>query len=209
MITFDCYNNVRAIHLPPGAANIGGSCDFMTKACKENCGYRINRLELDVYRNFMNMSPLTLALGIRKELNHYDCRILTWFATGDCPEMLTDKIAFIIDWLAEEGFVQCGFTRNTVLWERLLPLANVTLGLTVEDHKEAEIVSEKGLVAVPDYASWTVTLYKKAKAYFNCGGGWGISCGANFVTINASAEEIYPEDCGQCYDNKRGCFTWN
>ncbi len=207
-ITFDCYNNVRAIHFPPGEINSGGSCDFTTKACRKHCGYKINQFELETYRTFMSMSPLSIALEIRDELQRYDCRMLSWFATGDCPEILTDKIAFIFDFLQEEGFIQCGFTRNQVLWERLLPLADIALGLTVENHRAAVLLSAKGLVAVPDYASWTVTLYKKAKAFFNCGGGYGIGgCGANFVTINASTEEIYPEDCGLCHANKRGCFT--
>ncbi len=200
MITFECYNNVRAVHLPPRE-----TCDFMTKKCKAHCGYRVNRFEEDVFEELKIESASNIKLKIRDELREYKCKMLSWFATGDCPEDMTDKITTIIDWLAEEGFIQCGFTRNKRLWENLLPLNNVTLGLTVEDHNKAKRMSDRGLISVPDYDSWTVTLYKEGSSIYNCGGGFGTTCGEGFVITKAS--EVYPEDCGQCYDNSRGCFN--
>jgi hypothetical protein len=205
VVTFECYTNVRAIYLPPGRSLDGGSCDFMTEECALNCGYKKNKLEELNLEVFRECSPLQLGLEIRKELKEYDCKILSWFATGDCPYDLTDKVYSIMDWLADEGFIQCGFTRNVELWERLLPLKDITLGLTVEDEEWAKRISKKGLVSVPDYNTWTVTLYKDTKPYFNCGGGFGTTCGENFVITKA--EEIYPEDCGKCYERKRGCFV--
>lgn len=193
MITFDCYDNVRAIYF---------RCDFVTKKCRANCGYKVNKFEEDVFKI---ESASNIKLRIRDELRKYDCKILHWFATGDCPEDMTGKITSIMDWLSEEGFVQCGFTRNKKLWENVSPLRNIQLALTTESHKKAEKLSEDGLTSVPDYDSYTIRLYKKGKPIYSCGALFGTMCGENFVITQTS--EVYPEDCGQCYDNDRGCFN--
>ncbi len=180
------------------------SCDFMTMECADNCGYQVNEFEMAVLKKFLLDSASNIKLKIRDELRQHDCKIVTWFATGDCLDTLTDKTTEIMDWLSEEGFIQCGFTRNKQLWANTLTMNNVELGLTVEDEKTAEMTSKRGLVAVPDYTSWTVKLYKGGRGYFSCGGGFSGGCGAGFFTING---EIYPEDCGMCHDNSRGCFS--
>ncbi len=199
MITFECYNNVRAIHFPPRQ-----TCDFMTAKCRKHCGYKANAFEYNVFKSFKDIDAQYLIDMIAAELQITKCNILTWFATGDCPKVMTEKISIIMTALEASGFIQCGFTRNRVLWDFSQWLPNARLGLTVEDEATAIKLSEEGLISLPDYDSWSITLFQKRKAMYNCGGGFGTTCGEAFVI--PKAEEVYPEDCGQCYTAKRGCF---
>ncbi len=199
MITIGCHENVRAIHLPPGATNSGGSCDYMTKACKEYCVCQINQYELDVYNTLINVDAKEIAIRIRTEMIDTDCNILSWFATGDCPETLTGKISNIIYMLSKEGCIQCGFTRNSVLWERLLPLANTKIALTVEDPVEALSMSRLGMVGMPYYKQGVVEIMSRKRRRLTF-------CGENFVVIKGEKEEVYPEDCGNCHKERIGCF---
>lgn len=206
-ITFDCYENVRAVHFPPGLPEDGGSCEFTTKRCREECNYKINSFEKQVFADMTHEREIDLKVKIRYELDRFNCRILSWFATGDCPKSMTDKITSIMDWLSEEGYIQCGFTRNQQLWANILTMNNVRLGLTVEDHEKAEKLSKRGLVSVPNYDEWTTDIYVKGSRIFNCGGGFGTTCGEGYVIEDAPIEKVYSEDCGHCYKGNRGCFT--
>jgi hypothetical protein len=177
----------------------------MTRKCKVHCGFKVNQFEIDALASLNRFRHEVLVKRIGAELKKENCNILTWFAVGDCPESLTGKITSVMAGLSLNGVVQCGFTRNETLWKHSHFFDNVTLGLTVENEKRAIELSEEGLVSVPDYSSWTITLYKKMKPIYNCGGGFGTTCGENFVITKA--EEIHPEDCGKCYEGKRGCFV--
>jgi hypothetical protein len=176
----------------------------MTAKCKKHCSYKVNAFETKVFDCFGVWGKQELADTIKSELQTTGCDILTWFATGDCPEAMTGKITVIMALIEEAGFIQCGFTRNRKLWKWSQNLPNTRLGLTVESKVKAIKLSEEGLISLPDYDSWTITLFQRGKAKYNCGGGFGATCGEAFVI--PMAEEVYPEDCGQCYTAKRGCF---
>lgn len=193
------YNDRSEVVLPPGPRGQGGSCDFMTATCAKECHLKSNRFQKAAFDAFKSDTAYGLFDRIQGEAK---AKQIEWFVTGDCPASLTNKVAEIIYLLHGAGFIQSGFTRNVLLWEKVSQ-SHCRLALTVEDKEQAHYWSFKGLTAIPQYDSWRSEIILNGKSIYLCGGGIVI-CGSGFVEESG---EIYPEDCVLCAENTRGCFA--
>ncbi len=203
------FSGVKAIFFPVGKPP-RGTCEFSTDKCLTNCaafknadlkniiGYRAKKHTLDYFKK---ESVFKICDKIIEELSDMDERILYWFASGDCPKSLQGKIINIIHHLIVEGIIQLGFTRNECLWEKTQSVSisylGVHLAFTVESTKEArEKQIFRGLVAVPNYKTSKISLYK-ANLYSG-------SCGES----RKRYDELRHEDnCMECYQKEIGCFA--
>ncbi len=195
------YSRDFAVYFPPGKLKDGGSCEFMTPKCEKSCGLMANSYEKRVFFAFRNHTVKLLSSEILKQLNDEGHNQFHWFAAGDCPKILTDKILQVINILADKGIIQNGFTRNIKLWKACLKIKNTRIALTVESRRNAKQMSAHGLVSLPDYKSEYTYIYIQGSKVTMCGGG--ITCGSGFV----EDDEVYPEDCTLCCEDSRGCFT--
>lgn len=198
------YQSTRAgsINFPPRK-----TCEFATEKCLKECILQSNSFEEATFRYFIGHSSEHIAKQIAEELNRYSYQVLSWFPeAGDCPIELTEKILKAMEILSKENYIQCGFTRNSLLWSQSHIIPNTRLALSVENEKEAYNKSADGLVSLPDYKTWQVKLLYHATDLCLCGNGFIIPlCGMGFVQTE---EESTEEDCGLCYEKKVGCFAF-
>ncbi len=198
---------VGAIYFPVGKLKKGGTCQFATARCIKACGLETNKAVDDVYKFFQSKPVGIICEQILKDLYYFPRKVLYWFASGDCPSKLEDKIILIMKALLTQGISQNGFTRNKSLWEKALKLNKIRLALTIESKEEALKIKTKGLIAVPNWACWKADIYewvkKEKKTYHHggCGGGWYT------YKTKEGREKVSVEDCGICHDKKIGCFT--
>lgn len=139
---------------------------------------------------------LLVITRIKKELDKLKSPVLFWFASGDCPPKHTGRVLKLMKSLSDFGVVQQGFTRNRDLWDKVRDIPNNFLVLTTESLKEAEMLSKKGVVAVPDYRDGRIALYRNERHYGGCGADW------------FEFDEVCREaDCLACYQQNMGCYT--
>jgi hypothetical protein len=122
------FANVMGLYFPVGKLQDGGTCEFATKTCLKECialkngtpeniiGYKSKE---EIYHFFIENEAEIIVKQIIIELIESKCKILNWFASGDCPKDLTQKIFEIIKSLNKSGIVQNGFTRNIQLIKRI------------------------------------------------------------------------------------------
>ncbi len=177
----------------------------MTKKCQVHCALKPNRIQKETCDYIKNHEATVSTLKIEKELRETECDMLTWFSAGDCPKSMTEKVASIMKGLSTAGITQCGFTRNKKLWIKSQEMNNIKLCLTVENKERARKLCKDGLVSVPNYQEWTVSIYHRKERIAGCGGGF--TCGGDYVITEADSREIFPEDCGLCNQFSRGCFV--
>ncbi len=199
MIEKILYNSgvgrLPSIFFPSGKIKDGGSCSFATPICLKFCeSSKANQKEKDIFKYITTADSLEVFHKILNELG--EDKLLYWFASGDCPPKHKQRIASLIKALAERDIIQLGFTRNKKLWETLVDVSNCYIILTIEDKKEAEKISNDRIVAVPDYKEGKVNLYKNGFHYGGCGADW-----YEFEDI------ICENDCRECYEVSRGCFS--
>ena len=120
------FANVMGIFFPVGRLKDNGTCEFATNECLKNCIAIKNKKECigytskeNIYQFFQNENVTNICIQLCLELDRNNCNIIAWFASGDCPSYMTDKIVKIIEKLQERKIVQCGFTRNINLWEKI------------------------------------------------------------------------------------------
>ena len=210
-------NYVAGIFFPIGRLETGGTCQYASDRCLEEC-YGLNKhydVTVDIseddkqqiYKFIIEKSLLTICTAIITEMEGMQAKILSWFCTGDCPDKDIDKIWEIIRLLEQEGIIQNGFTRNIDFYHAVHNLAPHIV-LTVEskdiDDTPESIDPENGLWAIPDYGKGEVKLYQGTLAYKKEYG----SCGWHTTKIiKADLKEIeIATNCYGCYKQKIGCF---
>lgn len=211
---------VATIYFPPGRPKNGGTCEFATDKCLDRCPSDVNpnALEKAVYTEFVTKPAVELVQRIHMELLDLNKLVLQWFGWGDCPNKLTEKVAWIILKLKGEGVIQCGFTRNKALWRKLASDRSIRIGLTVENKQDVLDYCEIGLVSVPDYKRGTVQLYSGVQRIEigteervvahrgpHCGDRWMTT--ENVPIHEAKAHQIREADCSKCAASSMGCFS--
>ncbi len=211
---------VPSIFFPAGEPAKGGTCEFASPICLERCPSDTapNALEKWIYQQFRERRADEMASAILMELLDRNELFLQWFAWGDCPSAMTEKITWIITKLKEAKVVQCGFTRNIALWKKVRRI--IYMGLTVEDENKVVDYCEHGLVGCPDYEIGKVRIYHGTMevkigstvipAHRSSGG-----CGGSWVEeyeepeYEAQPDRIFEANCIMCSKRKRGCFAYN
>ncbi|MCK5018134.1 MAG: hypothetical protein KAS32_13840 [Candidatus Peribacteraceae bacterium] len=194
------------IFFPPGKPKDGGTCEFATRKCLNNCVLKVNEPTKQTYRCFVDYSVGEIVGEIMREMSYYPNKFITWFVSGDCPRELEDKIAEVMKCLSRQEIVQHGFTRNKSLWRKIRGIHKLTLCLTVENLTKASKEKEGDYIVVPDYKTERVDIFKLKDSEYtysgSCGSGWVKTP----VTQSWDAFDVSEEDCGLCYKNKKGCF---
>ncbi len=207
---------VPSIFFPPGKPRKGGTCEFSTRKCRSRCpsDCQSTNVERGVLKLFKETPASELVVRLYDELLDGGKLFLQWFAWGDCPRSMTEKIVFLMLELKKKGVVQCGFTRNRPLWNKVC--GAIRLALTVEKMSQVEALCAVGVVAVPNYKTGCVSIYRslhtktahKLKHPYStgeCGGGW-VTWGETSCT-DAPVEALFEQNCILCHKNQRGCFT--
>lgn len=188
------------LSFPAGMVKDGGSCEFATATCLRFCKLQKTSIEKNAIKVLQKCQTEDIVRKIKKELIKDRSKLLHWFGSGDCPTALTDKVFSIIKRLDRDGVPQNGFTRNQQLWQ-LMSKTKIPFALSVDNKKVALKMQHIGLVSNPNYDQWSVDLMYKNQQTYLCGGGGG--CGEGNLEVSG---EIYPEDCQECWENRRGCF---
>jgi hypothetical protein len=209
------FANVMGLHFPVGKLEDGGTCQFITDKCYEECccnylpdvtmGVEI-KIKKKVYRYFLDNSPEKVAKQMAKELSEADCNILSWFASGDCPSMLTNKFHSVVKILDKSNIIQTGFTRNKTLWKKCKQLSpSCKVLFTIEDIKDTD---DDGLYSLPNYEIGAIDIVhiadKKTGRFITvgCGGGYY----EHQKKIMGKDNSHLKLDCRACYKDKTGCF---
>lgn len=212
---FSLDGKVSGIYFPTGKK---ATCEFASKNCLIHC-FAISRSKdknkiaveelKKVYQFFKENKSTIIAGYILKELNDNKIKMLHWFVSGDCTESDEDRIISVIEILADENIIQCGFTRNKSFWDKANNLKRfhkeflhflkhkplITFALTVEEKSKAIDISLDGLVSFPNFKNGTFDLYKNRRITTGC------STRDRIEKINTDA------NCLKCYFNAIGCFT--
>ena len=188
---------ISRIYFPSGKIKDGGTCSFATKKCLKECGSSTTNVrEKYVYAFISQKNIFEICSRIYEEYIKSKTKLLQWFESGDCPKKDTNRIIEIIELLSKQKIPQFGFTRNRKLWEKVNEFDNVNFVLSVENRTRAENLSEKGCIAVPNYKTGKIKLYKSLEYVGSCGGAW------------YELEDVVLENnCYKCYEKNRGCFS--
>jgi len=212
------YAGVMGLFFPIGRLENGGTCEFATPTCLKKCcvkhkghGTKIGfDRKNEIYQFFLNNSVDKIKSKILKELRENNCKIFTWFSSGDCPTFLTSKYYFIIKGLVEKDIIQTGVTRNTELWKKCQPFSpyNCKVLLTVEKINDViNFPKKSGLYSIPNYKKGIIDIYNiELNMTYKYGG-----CGGRYYEyhIKNKEKEIPHQklDCTVCWEKKIGCFT--
>lgn len=197
-------SDIPSVYFPIGKPEDGGTCEFATRKCIEYCpsGQVINDHEKHALAYFKRYTAGTVFKRLIKNFESlaaipYNARMIQWFAWGDCPSDLTGKIAEIILRIRDEGIPQYGFTRNKMLWEMIPSSDFLSMGLSIDNLKEAKEVSiESGkMTAHPDFKSGYAEMISNGKIVARCNGWWCIT-----------EVETRTSNCGKCLTEKTGCY---
>jgi len=120
------FANVMGLMFPLGRLEDGGTCEFATPKCHDECCACNLDIEMgieftvrrNIFNYFLDNRPEDVAAKMLGELKRGKCKIFTWFASGDCPSFLTEKFFAVVKGLDDAKIIQTGFTRNEDLWEK-------------------------------------------------------------------------------------------
>lgn len=229
---FRCSSSIFSV----GKIADSGTCEFATDECLIKCaaisnGTNENKIPFKtkekIFHYFRDKPTLKICNKIIKELQKCDHPILYWFASGDCPSTMTEKIASIIDLLDENGIRQCGFTRNEELM-KLISNNNCNIVLTVENEGQITRLREYvRLFGVPNYESGDVDIYKieeetsAPSVSYSCGQSFGCSSSTDFnSSLTLRTRNVHRghttftnkliekhHNCRKCFDDHKGCFS--
>ena len=178
------FSGIRAIFLPVGKPPVG-TCEFASDVCLSCCasfgGQNVLGVDCKEHalRFLMNSESVEITSKIRSEAT-----AVYWFASGDCPSSLGEKLAEVILLLSDLGINQNGFTRNVSFWNKVRHFSNIVL--TIEAPKKSDGVGF--LMAVPNYETGAVSVYFDRSLVMECFGDCTYRC-------------------DQCIEEKKGCFT--
>jgi hypothetical protein len=206
------YANVMGLFFPVGPLEKGGTCEFATKTCHEECcacqldmgmGVEVS-LKQEIYERIENISPEAIAEDIIAELKEAKCEILTWFSSGDCPSILTKRFFWLAGFLDARGIIQTGITRNKALWQKCKQLSSrAKVLLTIEKVDDS---LERGIYSLPDYKTGAISIVEvglgPVRISAGCGGGY-YEDHVKILGIDTSHLKL---DCKACHRNKTGCF---
>ncbi len=206
------FANVMGLYFPVGKLSEHGTCQFSTPTCIEECcachldtGLGIERkIKEDIYQYFLDNEFVIILKKIVSELRKADCNILTWFASGDCTSIITDRFYQVVKGLDLLGIIQTGITRNISLWKRCQDLSEkAKILLTIEKVSDD---MEPGLYSLPDYKCGVISIVTvgigKVHIAAGCGGGYY----EYKMKILETDKTHLKLDCKACYANKTGCF---
>lgn len=223
--------NYGSICFPYGRSENGGSCEFATKKCLEECSERCLEMKWfkEVLEFFETQDTLLIYKRIIKEMKDNDFKLLFWFDCGDCPKALTSKVLTIIKQLNEDEMIQLGYTRNKGLWSEVKKIKGIPFMLTVENESQIKV---KGYYAIPDYKTERVQIINYKDVTVSVGGGYHVCGGGTVYNVeevvkkvdvalcsndrsNTSLMEIdvgkkgkiTEANCWYCYKDKIGCFN--
>lgn len=218
------FSGVAGIFFPVGKLKNGGTCEFSTEICLDECAAFKNatkdniipyEIKLRIY-NEISKNPIGEIISqILTELDDLKTNILYWFASGDCPKKLTKKLAMLIIKLSKEHvIIQQGFTRNKELWRRVRKEEDVRLCLTVENGKiKNEDKAEGALFAIPDYSTGGVKILgynyyiSNPRFEYQCPGLYQKPYKNPIHTGYESKKLKLGNSCKICYEKKIGCHT--
>lgn len=204
------FSEVAGIFFPVGKLDEGGTCEFASEKCLKVCAAfknatETNKIDYEAkYSAFVDITQRdthSIIWKIAKEVKELNSDILYWYASGDCPSEFTSRIAHIIEGLSYIIPAQIGFTRNQELWEKTNRLDNVRIALTLEKPYKSKLqsMSSLGTIAIPNYNTGNISLYRCTQSY--------TSCGAGIVYVKKLGETIKKKaDCNNCLKEKIGCF---
>jgi len=216
------------IYFPVGTIEEGGSCEFSSVKCRKECIAFKNigkntkiipyKDKKEVYDFFCRESVSTIVRKLLSELEENSDNILSWFASGDCPSFLTKKISQVMMRLLKLDVIQCGFTRNIELYNRLYRKKEILYGgdtfsfisdlrvvLTVENKENIKeigtgVENEKILIAIPNYKNGKSEIFIHQFDFDP-----QYCCYSNNESTTLVSEENY--NCKECYEKKIGCFV--
>jgi hypothetical protein len=124
--------------------------------------------------------------------------MIQWYAWGDCPPDMTEKIIDIMLSLRDAGVPQYGFTRNIALWDAIPKEDRLNIGLTFENLDEAKSVSISSgkMTACPDFNKGYAQMIFGGEITASCNGWW---CITDLETRNS--------DCSVCMRIGSGCYS--
>jgi len=218
------FANVMGIFFPVGKLKNGGTCEFATERClKECCAIHPGKageikleIKKEIYKFFCKVDENSIVFKILGELATNECKILTWFVSGDCPSELTNKFYNIVRKLDEIGIIQTGFTRNKELWKSLhinIYNTNYKVLLTIENTEEIDNLYPRigsdysyWLFSMPNYEKGCIDIYyietKHVHISSGCGGGYY----EDHVVKKEKVKSHLELDCKNCFEKKLGCF---
>jgi len=206
------FSGVAGIYFPVGKLTEGGTCEFASEKCLEVCAAfknatDTNKIAYDtkckIFTDITRCEAKNVIYKIAKEIKEMQMEVLYWFPSGDCPNEFTERITNIIEGLSFIIPEQIGFTRNQELWEKTnrLQLDNVRLALTLEKPYKSKLqgMLSLGTIAVPNYNTGNIRLYRCNQSYTGCGAG---------IVYVKTLDKIDEKkaDCSNCYKEKIGCF---
>jgi len=207
------FSNVMGLFFPEGDTKNGGSCEFATARCLRKCcahspgaGQKIGfSKKKEVLDFFVNSDSDKIFSKIISELKDSNCNIFSWFASGDCPSTLTQKLFEVIKKLDQAKIIQSGFTRNIGLWRLCQKLSkDCKVLLTIETPDDAV---EDGLYSFPNYEIGAIDIYcvknNQIRRTDGCGGGYY----ENHKEKIKKEDSHLKMDCKACYENRTGCFN--
>jgi len=195
-------SDIPSIYFPIGNISTGGTCEFSTDKCKEYCpsGMAVNEHEKYALDFFKTEHVIDIIAKMEDDFDYltnrpYNAKMIQWFVWGDCPTILTDKVAAVISGIRDLGIPQYGFTRNCRLWEIVPNEDRLHIGLTVDNLKKAFDMSVEKMTAHPDFEHGYAEMIFKGKIRSRCNGWW---CITELETRNS--------DCNRCLIHGEGCY---
>ena len=210
------------VYFPTGKLETGGTCEFATTKCLEHCiankmqaASQITARDL-AYLGVESPIPIckdypsrvkqeralawfkdndvhTIVVALLHSMQQTDEYILHWFASGDCPDYMLDKIVSIIAAINQAGYIQIVFSRN----QRLVSILR-----RMDDNELLRVVyttdnktGASGLIAWPDYDRYNVQLLFGET-----------NLGACSPSTFSQWEVKRESNCMLCAVRRQGCF---
>lgn len=150
-----------------------------------------------VYKLIKEEKPEDVAFAFLHDLQKGNEWILHWFASGDCPKALTEKISHIMGLINLSGYIQNGFTRNFDLTYRV----RISMDYPFKDlirlwHTAERKIGGTTYTAIPDYDTGITKLWYIRDIP---SGGCGPST-YSYKNIERAS------NCTECLVRRQGCF---
>lgn len=198
-------SDIPSVYFPIGRPEDGGTCYFATEECLLHCpsGQVINEHEKYALEFFQGNNSNIITNKILQDFGElsekiYNAKMIQWFAWGDCPPYMTEKIKDVILGLFKSSIPQYGFTRNKELWRVIPKEDRLNIGLTIDKLEKAKRVSISSgkLTVCPDFEEGYAQMIFNGKIQARCNGWWCVT-----------EEETRNSDCTTCCQIGTGCYA--